>query len=123
MHLTLIPVRQGYAKCSTAVVSEHAIITADSGIANAASLAGLDVLKLQPGYIHLDGYAYGFIGGTCGKLSASTIAFAGSVNRHPQAAEILKFLEQHQVQAISLYEGPLQDIGGILPLAETDAAE
>lgn len=119
LYLTLIPVHQGYAKCSTVVVSERAIITADSGIAHAAGSAGLDILKLQPGYIRLDGYAYGFIGGTCGKLSASTIAFAGSVNSHPQAAEILKFLEEHQVQAISLHEGPLQDIGGILPLAET----
>lgn len=123
-HLKLIPVHQGYAKCSIAVISEQAIMTADSGIAHVAKSAGLNVLLLQPGHIVLDGYSYGFIGGACGKLAADVMAFAGSLTTHPQAAEILAFLEKQNVQALSLCKGPLQDVGGILPLTEnTDAGQ
>ena len=118
LHLKLIPVKQGYAKCSIAVVSEHAIITSDIGIADAAASVGFDVLQLEPGSIQLDGYPYGFIGGTCGKLSAHILAFAGSLQMHPQAAEITQFLSDHNVVPISLTKGMLQDIGGILPLRQ-----
>ena len=120
-NLTLVPVKQGYAKCSTAVVCEDAIMTADRGIAKAARQIGLDALLLEPGYVALPGYPYGFLGGVCGKLDADTLAFAGCVQRHPQADLILRFLEKHGVKAVSLYEGPLQDIGGILPVAEEQA--
>ncbi|WOC31008.1 MULTISPECIES: DUF6873 family GME fold protein [Caproicibacterium] len=118
--LQLVAVRQGYAKCSIAVVSEQAIMTADTGIAEAARTVGFDVLLLKPGHIELEGYPYGFIGGACGKLSATVLAFAGTISTHPQAVEISLFLKKHGVQALSLYDGSLQDIGGILPLAETE---
>jgi len=65
MGLELIPVKQGYAKCSLCIVSENAVITADEGLAYTLCRAGLDVLKIIPGCIRLPGYGYGFIGG-CG---------------------------------------------------------
>lgn len=116
--LTFVPVHQGYTKCSMAVVKKNAIMTADAGIAAAARKVGFDVLLLQPGHVLLSGYSYGFIGGTCGKLSSDVLAFAGSVKMHPQAAEIFTFLKKHNVKALSLCKGPLRDIGGILPLIE-----
>ena len=118
LHLKLIPVKQGYAKCSIAIVSENAIITSDIGIADVAGSVGFDVLRLKPGNIRLAGYPYGFIGGTCGKLSAHILAFAGSLQMHPQAAEITQFLSDHNVIPVSLTKGMLQDIGGILPLQQ-----
>ena len=83
MGLELIPVKQGYAKCSLCIVSENAVITADEGLAYTLCRAGLDVLKIIPGCIRLPGYGYGFIGGCCGKLDAATMAFAGDPLTHP----------------------------------------
>ena len=51
MGLELIPVKQGYAKCSLCIVSENAVITADEGLAYTLCRAGLDVLKIIPGCI------------------------------------------------------------------------
>lgn len=114
----LVPVRQGYTKCNVAVVTEHAIMTEDPGIAEAAAYVGLDVLQLEPGAVRLPGYSYGFLGGACGKLSASELAFTGSLDKHPQAAQIRLFLQRHDVHPVELCEGALLDIGGIVPLQE-----
>ena len=74
-----VPVRQGYAKCSTVIVSKKAILTADPSIAAAAKQCGFDVLRVQAGFVELPGYPYGFLGGACGKLSADTLAFTGDL--------------------------------------------
>lgn len=118
--IEFIPVRQGYTKCNIAVVDERSIITEDNGIAAAARKAGLDVLQLRPGMVQLDGYPYGFIGGSCGKLAPNVLAFAGSVWGHPQVEQIIRFLKEHHVRALSLGNGLLQDIGGILPVKEKE---
>ena len=114
----IVPVRQGYTKCNTVPVTETAILTEDCGIAKAAARAGFDVLCIEPGFVRLEGYPYGFLGGACGKLSKSELAFAGDLSKHPQAGRICAFLEQHGVRAVSLCDGPLTDVGGILPLQE-----
>lgn len=114
----LVAVRQGYTKCNVAVVTEHAIMTEDSGIAKAAAHVGLDVLQLEPGAVRLPGYPYGFLGGACGKLSASELAFTGSLDKHPQAEQIRLFLQRHGVRPVELCAGALLDIGGIVPLQE-----
>ncbi|MBQ1825813.1 MAG: hypothetical protein II113_04265, partial [Firmicutes bacterium] len=64
--LIRVNVSQGYAKCSTCVVGEDAIITYDRGIAKAADAAGMDVLVIEPGHVDLPGYDTGFIGGASG---------------------------------------------------------
>lgn len=115
-HVEIIKVRQGYAKCSTAVVDEHSIITSDKGIAKAAKLSGLDVLLIRPGYINLPGCDYGFIGGTCGKIARDKIAFAGRIQDHPDYLKIAEFLGSRKIQPITLANCLLTDIGGILPL-------
>ncbi|WP_243577971.1 DUF6873 family GME fold protein [Clostridium minihomine] len=115
-----IPVNQGYTNCSVAVVSERAIITADAGIAQAARKNGIQVLEIQSGNIRLDGYDYGFIGGCCGLLSNEIIAFTGNLNSHPNGFEIREFIQQQQKQIVELSKGELVDIGGILPVKETD---
>ncbi len=120
MGLEVIDVRQGYAKCSLCIVSDTAVITSDGGLFSALRAAGLEVLKIIPGCIRLPGYGYGFIGGCCGKLDASTMAFAGDVSTHPDGGKILAFLERHGVSCHNLLpEGEkLLDIGSILPLMQ-----
>lgn len=114
----LTAVKQGYTKCSLAVVDEGAVITEDAGIARAALAQGIAVLKLEPGQVKLKGYPYGFIGGCCGKIGPWELAFAGSLSAHPQGKEIERFCRDRGVIPLELINGRLQDIGGILPILE-----
>ena len=114
----IIEVAQGYAKCSVCIVDENAIITADPSIAAAAEGQGIAVLRISPGNIRLEGYPYGFIGGCCGLIGAKLLAFAGDIMTHPDGAAILHFLQSRGVKAVSLTDGPLQDVGSIIPLKQ-----
>ena len=42
----IVNVKQGYAKCSTAVVNEHSAVTADEGIYRALTENNIDALKI-----------------------------------------------------------------------------
>lgn len=121
--LQLLPVRQGYAACSTVLVNERCAITADNGLERALTSYGFEVLLIQPGHIVLPGYDTGFIGGCYGKLSPNELVFTGQLIRHPDGARILDFLENQKVSVIELREGPLVDVGGIVPLLEKDKNE
>ena len=107
----VVPVRQGYAACSALKVSENAIVTADSTIALAAEKCGIGVLKIRPGHIVLDGYDYGFIGGTAFRME-DTLYFAGDLSLHPDGERIADFCALHGMRTHSLVPGlPLQDLG------------
>lgn len=113
----LIHVNQGYAKCSTTVVSDRAVITADNGIYNSFKEAKIDVLKIRQGRVKLSGAEYGFIGGTSGldiNNGKRTLYFAGCIERHPDYDDIKMFCDQHQTEIVSLTEDNLTDIGGII---------
>lgn len=116
--ITPIKVKQGYAKCSVAVIDENSIITSDNGIGQAAEKAGIDVLKIRPGYIKLPGYSYGFIGGCCGMIGRKHLAFAGNPIYHPDFLKIKAFLERRQIKITVLSERALLDVGGMIPLME-----
>lgn len=115
--LELLPVRQGYAKCSTAIVDNHSIITSDCGIAKVAKAAGLAVLRIRPGFIELPGYDTGFIGGCCGLIAKKRMLFSGRIEEHPDYIGIKAFLEERQIEIVSV-DIKLRDIGGILPIKE-----
>lgn len=116
--IELVDIKQGYAKCSVCVVDEKSIITSDKSIEKKAWEKGLDVLLVSPGFIELKGYDYGFIGGACGKIGKDILAFAGDIKTHPQSEEIINFCKDRKVSAISLHNGPLQDIGSIIPIIQ-----
>lgn len=106
-------VSQGYAHCSSCIVDENAIITADSGIAEAAQQTGIDVLKISEGSISLPPYNYGFIGGACGSFG-DKIYFCGSLKYHPDGYKIRRFCENHGKCVVELSDIFLFDVGGIL---------
>lgn len=108
-------VNQGYSKCSTAIVSEDAVITADKSIANALS-DFCNVLVIDQGYIRLEGYNYGFIGGACGKLDKDKLVFMGNPYKHIDGKRIISFTEQNNCEAVSLCNGELTDFGGFIPV-------
>ncbi|MBR7081590.1 MAG: hypothetical protein IKI49_02635, partial [Oscillospiraceae bacterium] len=91
--LELINVRQGYTRCSCVVVDDGALITSDSGIAAALSRRrDIEVLKIQQEHVALDGFEYGFLGGTSGRVGREVI-FNGDLSDHPDGEIIRDFIE------------------------------
>lgn len=111
-----IPVKQGYARCSVAMLSERCAVTSDEGLCKALSSSGIKVLLIRPGHIRLDGYSTGFIGGAGGRLHDGTYAFFGDVMSHPDGEEILKFAHENKISAVSLSKEKLCDYGGLILL-------
>ena len=111
--LQILNVKQGYAKCSTVIVSDTAIITADSSIEKTALKAGIDVLKVSPCQVELDGYNTGFLGGASGTTTDAVI-FCGNIALHSDAEQIKSFCAKHGKQVVSLSEEPLYDYGTIM---------
>lgn len=109
----LINVKQGYTKCSTCIVNNHAIITSDVSIAKALSVEKIDVLLIPPGDILLPGLNYGFIGGATGLIEDNVLAFYGHLDYYLYGKEILKFLNKHRVEPVFLRNGKLIDRGSI----------
>lgn len=114
--LEFINVKQGYTKCSIAVVDRKAVITSDYPIYKKLIELGVDVLLIEPGYIRLDGYPYGFVGGTCGNLSGETIAFSGKFLCHPDRLKISSFLKKYNKKVLWLRNENVTDIGTIINL-------
>ncbi len=110
------PVKQGYARCSVAMLTDGAAVTADLGLAEALRRDGIEVLTVRAGHIALPGYDYGFIGGAGGRLSEGVYAFFGDLLSHPDGEAILRFAEKQKISAVSLSDGPMGDHGGILLL-------
>ena len=106
----IINVKQGYTKCSIAVVSDNAVITSDKAIADACKAAGIDVLPVNQGHVSLPPYDYGFIGGASG-IKEDNVYFCGSLDQHPDGERIKRFCQKHGRSAVSLSDGGLQDVG------------
>ena len=109
----LIPVSQGYTKCSTAVAG-GAIASADKGIVKAAEKAGIPALLLPPHPIGIDVYDTGFLGGACGLLDEKTLGFFGNAEAYPSYAELKAFFSTVNVEIVSLSDGLLFDYGGMI---------
>lgn len=109
----LVNVKQGYTKCSTCIVNNHAAITSDVSIAKALNIEGVEVLLLPPGDILLPGLNCGFIGGATGLLSDNVLAFYGHLDHYLYGKEVLKFLNKHKVEPVFLRNGKLIDRGSI----------
>lgn len=111
----LIDVRQGYSSCMVCVVDRNAVITSDHGIAVAAAKNGIDVLEIRQGYIVLDGFDTGFIGGAS-FLHEETVYFTGMLNEHPDFDKICYFIKAHGKAVINLTPETAFDIGGAVVL-------
>ena len=107
-----VNVNQGYARCSTLSVNDRALITSDKGIAKVAKEQNLDALLITSGYVALDGYDYGFIGGASG-CDNENVYFCGDLSTHPDAETIYDFCLFHGKSPISLSPSPLYDVGTI----------
>lgn len=111
-----VPVKQGYARCSVAMLSDSCAVTADRGIAAALKNDGIDVLLIRSGYIELKGYDGGFIGGAGAYLGDGVYGFFGDLYSHPDGKAIAEFADKHKIKAVSLSDDTLSDNGGLLIL-------
>lgn len=109
---------QGYAACSTINISDTAIITDDESIYSSVNNYGIDCLLIRKGSVQLKNHNYGFIGGCCGMIDKDLIAFTGRIESHRDGQRIIEFLNKYGINYINLLDGPLIDIGGIIPVTE-----
>jgi radical SAM superfamily enzyme len=117
-HKNLIHVKQGYTKCSTVVVKDDTVITADQGIYKAAKDL-MNVLIIQPGHVLLGGEEIGFLGGASASFD-DTVVFHGDLSKHPDFLRIATFLEEAHKNLHYFTEFPLTDIGSILIFRHQD---
>lgn len=111
--IKILNVDQGYARCSTAVISADAIITDDDAIYKRCKAEkNIDALKISKGSIILNGYDYGFIGGSCFKMDKHTLVFFGNARLHSDYDNIKTFCKNYCVDILSLNNEPIKDIGG-----------
>lgn len=110
----LIDIKQAYSKCTMLPVNGNSCITCDRPMAKKLEGEGYEVLLLDNGYIDLIGQEYGFIGGAGGNYGLDTILFTGSLARHPQEKEILKFLEDRKIKPSFLSDDKIVDLGTVI---------
>ena len=115
---SFVSVKQGYTRCSVALLNNECAVTSDIGIASALKKGGIDVLTVGAGNIELKGYGYGFIGGAGAPLGDGVYGFFGDLFSHPDGEAIFEFASRHKIKAVSLSDEPLSDNGGLLILRE-----
>ncbi len=114
----VLSVRQGYAKCSSAIVNDNAIITDDPSIFSVCVNNGFDSLLISKGCVCLPGHDYGFIGGACGLIEKNKMIFFGDITKHKDYFKIAGFLKKHNCELFYLSGHALTDIGGIIAIEE-----
>jgi hypothetical protein len=110
-------IKQGYAKCSTLILGNKAIISADASIILMADKLNISRLKITNGIneIKLDGYDYGFIGGASA-VYENKVFFFGNLSLHSQGKEISDFCKKNGFLPISIGTKKLCDVGGAIIL-------
>ncbi len=103
---------QGYAACSTLVLSGKHVICADPSLSREFERNGIDVTKITNGSVRLEPYDYGFIGG-CSGVEGDTVYFCGDIDTHKEADIIKQAIYDSGMKYVSLSKGALTDIGGI----------
>ncbi|MGE5474281.1 MAG: DUF6873 family GME fold protein [Ignavibacteriales bacterium] len=118
-NLLMANVKQGYSKCSTALLKKSAIITSDVGIHGTAIKYGIDSLLISPGNIVLKGQPYGFTGGCTGLISPDILAVTGSFENHPDYEKIITHAKKHSVKILPLSKNIPIDLGSLIPILES----
>ena len=112
-----VSVKQGYAKCSTLILNEDAVISADLGIISIAQDLNINTLQIENsvGSISLCGYDYGFIGGAS-TVYEDKVFFFGNHLLHSQGEKIDTFCKNRGYTPIPLGQETLCDVGGAIIL-------
>ena len=110
----MVDIKQGYAKCNIVAVDNHSIVTSDDGICRALEkVDGIEVLKVQKGFVKLEGFEYGFLGGASGRVG-NELVFNGNLENHPDFHRIQEFAASRGIEIRYFREYELEDIGSII---------
>ncbi len=107
-------IRQGYSKCSTLILKYDTIITTDKGIHRCVQLEGMHSHLLPAGYLELEGYDTGLIGGCGGMLDRSTILFTGDPQRYRYGEALLTILEAEAIRPLYPVGERMTDLGSLI---------
>lgn len=107
----IINTNQGYAGC-TALYAANTVITADESTISACKKNNIPIYRISGKDILLHGYNTGFIGGACG-VYEDTVFIYGDPSLSQSGRELAEFCKMRGLSLISLYDGPVTDIGGI----------
>ena len=120
-----INIKQGYSKCSIAVIDENSVIVTDKTIANILKEHNLNVLLIPENItqnIHLYKNSnleysnmHGFIGGCISRID-NYIFVSGDLKKIDPNDEIKNFIISKNLKIINFPELDIIDYGGILKL-------
>lgn len=114
----LVNVKQAYAKCAVAVISEEYIITQDKGIAKALEKIGVEALYINEEKLRLEGFPYGFIGGSSLMGNMNTWLLNGSLNKLDSWYNITSELGKREVDIKCMNDDQPTDVGSFIVLCE-----
>lgn len=120
----VIGVRQGYTRCMCLPVDNSSFIVSDEALSKPLESQGADVLLIEKGHILLEGFDYGFIGGTAGNIyvrsddgsDQKAIIFNGDLSVHPDFKAITSFIKSRNILPIWFDDYALEDIGSIIAI-------
>ena len=114
----LINVNQGYARCSSIVLSGDTVFTDDISIFNRlSSEEGIDCRCFPQEEIVLKGYDKGFLGGCYGLISRNEILFSGDPSSLSNGQELIEALKEKGASIVCLSSSVPYDFGGIVVLS------
>lgn len=109
----IVNTRQGYPACTVLPLSKRDAITSDRGLALTLSEWGISVCLIENGSISLPPYEYGFIGGAAG-VFGKDVYFLGNLKTHASHKLIEEKIKDLGMNAVSLSDEPLTDLGRII---------
>ena len=109
--IEIINVKQGYTACSTLVLDESNVITADLTIKRAMEGVGINVLFIDEENIRLPGYNNGFIGGA-GVVVGRDVYFFGDAKNLRAYDKISTLIHSLGMGEFSISSGEVFDFGG-----------
>ena len=115
--IKILHVNQGYAGCSSITIplsNESALLlSSDKGVISSIKKSNIENIITEyfedTESILLPGYNHGFIGGCCGYDNQLGLLVYGKINR-----QLKELSEKYNFPILSIFDGPLTDIGGIL---------
>ena len=116
--MRILNTKQGYTMCATCIIDENAVITDDAGIYKVCCNNGIDCLKVDKSDVLLGDRNDGFFGGCCGMIDNKKLLFCGDIKRHKNYESIKEFADMYSVELVSSYDGPLVDVGSIIPVVQ-----
>ncbi len=103
---------QSYVRCSLFNINNHCFISSDQGIVKCLKKTEFDVCYFEPSQISIVDHAYGFLGGTVGKLG-DTLFFMGDILSHIDGVLLADFISKNTMKYVCLGRENLYDGGGL----------